>query len=204
MTHDSPCSLHPRAGDLQSLGIRNSRAISRKTRPHNTLRSRSIVGTPLAYKTVRFASMPATALQPSGGCEPGTTKGERIMKLHQTNSGRQCIAQLVRQMALDAALGGAFGALFGLMIGGFATIGEGRSLEHLVIAVSVSACCGIAMALLGLFDGQVEGADADEPANPVICGKVRPSATAHPAIASVESFPRRSNPSPAEILRTSA
>jgi hypothetical protein len=126
------------------------------------------------------------------------------MKLYQTNSDRRYLVQLARQMALDAALGGAFGALFGLMLGGFATIGEGRSLEHLLIAVSVSACCGIATALLGLFDGQVEGDDADEPVNPVICGKVRPSASVPPAIASVESFPRRSNPSPAEILRTSA
>ena len=126
------------------------------------------------------------------------------MKLYQMNSGRRSITQLAHQMALDVALGGAFGALFGLMLGGFSTLGEGRSLEHLLIAASVSACCGIATALLGLFDGQVEGDDADEPANPVICRNVRPSATVPPAITSVESFARRSNLSPAEILRTSA
>ncbi len=126
------------------------------------------------------------------------------MKLYQMNSGRRRIARLVRQMALDAALGGAFGALFGLMLGGFSTIGEGRVLEHLLIALSVSACCGIATALLGLFNDSFDCDDADEPVSPAVCGKVRPSAMVPPASASVESFPRRSKPLPAEILRTSA
>src|SRR5690242_15325435 len=100
------------------------------------------------------------------------------MKLYQTNFDQRYFVRLARQMGADAALGGAFGASFGIMLGGFMTIGAGRSLEHLLIALSVSAVCSIATALLGLFDGQVDCDEADEPAKPVVCGKVRPAATA--------------------------
>lgn len=126
------------------------------------------------------------------------------MKLYQANNDQKYPVRLARQMGDDAALGGAFGAAFGMMMGGFMTIGAGRSLEHLLIVIGVTAGCSLATALLGLFEGPLDSDEADLPANPTTCGKVRPAAMTPPAFASVESFSRRPNLSAAENLRTSA
>jgi hypothetical protein len=124
------------------------------------------------------------------------------MKVHQKNSKRRSIARLTRQMAIDAALGCAFGALVGLILGGFKPSGAVTIREHFVFALSVSTCCGISTALLGLFNRRVYCEDAGETVSRTVCSQAQPAATA--TVAVVEFFPRMLKPAPAEILRTSA
>jgi hypothetical protein len=66
----------PRTCTLQSSSHHSTRITIHKTSRCRSLRTTAVLGMRLADESVRFASMQATALQPGGGREPRTEKGE--------------------------------------------------------------------------------------------------------------------------------